>query len=97
MRSIINHTRNCISVGNIHTEMIFPRERLGTISALERCFARVLAHVVDEVFATREGLRAEATPVRGLPGVLPHVVQQVLLAGERLRTEVAAVRCLTCK
>lgn len=75
MRSIINHTRNLISIRYIHTEMIFPRERLGTISALEGCFARVLADVVDEVFATREGLRTEATPVRGLAGVLPHVVQ----------------------
>lgn len=54
--------------------MILPSEGFRTVATLEGRLPGVLANVVDEVFAPREGLRAEVAAVGRLTRVLTHVV-----------------------
>lgn len=65
------------------TEMVLPRERLRAVSTLEGSLARVLAHVIDQMFSACERLGAKIAPMRRLASVLPDVVEQVLFSRER--------------
>lgn len=56
------------------SEVFFPGERLGAVTAAVRRFAGVLANVVGEMLFARKRLRAEGALVWRLSRVLSNVV-----------------------